>query len=211
MKAGILGIKLGMTQVITDDGQVIPVTVVEAGPCSVVQKKSADTDGYGAVQIGFSEKRTNLINKPEKGHLNKGKIAPVRFLREFRVDDVDSYEMGQTYSADLFSEGEFIDVTGVSKGKGTAGGMKRWGFRGGRASHGAEKVHRKVGSIGCSAYPGKVFKGKKMPGRMGNERVTVQNLTVVRIQAEKNLLLIKGAVPGHKNGLLIIKKAVKKG
>lgn len=211
MKAGILGIKLGMTQVITDDGQVIPVTVVEAGPCSVVQKKSADTDGYGAVQIGFSEKRTNLVNKPEKGHLNKGKIAPVRYLREFRVDDVDSYEMGQTYSADLFSEGEFIDVTGVSKGKGTAGGMKRWGFRGGRASHGAEKVHRKVGSIGCSAYPGKVFKGKKMPGRMGNERVTVQNLTVVRIQAEKNLLLIKGAVPGHKNGLLIIKKAVKKG
>lgn len=211
MKAGILGRKLGMTQIITDSGEVVPVTVVEAGPCSVVQKKNEDVDGYGAVQVGFFERRSNLANKPEKGHLNKGKVAPVRYLREFRVDDVDAYELGQVFSADVFAEGEFIDVTGVSKGKGTQGGMKRWNFAGGRASHGAEKVHRKVGSIGCSAYPGKVFKGKKMPGRMGNEQVTVQNLTVVRVQAEKNLLLIKGAVPGHNNGLLIIKKAVKKG
>ena len=211
MKAGILGRKIGMTQVIADSGEVIPVTVVEAGPCQVIQKKTVEKDGYSAVQLGVFEKKINLSSKPEKGHFNKAKVHPTRFVRELKVEDSNEYELGQTITAEVFQEGDVIDVTGVSKGKGTAGVMKRWGFGGGRASHGAEKVHRKPGSIGNSADPAKVFKGKKMPGRMGAERVTVQSLSVVQVRAEENLILVKGAVPGHNNGLLILKKAVKKG
>jgi len=211
MKAGIIGRKLGMTQIITDEGELVPVTVVEAGPCTVVQKKNIESDGYCAVQIGFLEKRANLAGKPEKGHFNKAKVAPQRFLRELRVDDVDSVEIGQNITVDIFDDGDIVDVTGTSKGKGMAGVMKRWGFGGARASHGAEKIHRKPGSIGCSATPSRVFKGKKMAGRMGGERVTVQNLSIARVRSEENILLIKGAVPGHNNGLLVIKKAVKKG
>lgn len=211
MRAGMLGIKLGMTQVVADSGEVIPVTVIQAEPCVVVQKKSVDKDGYSALQLGACEKRVTLFNKPEKGHFNKAKVQPARYLREIRVEDPDTFEVGQQITVDIFNEGDYIDISGVSKGKGTAGVMKRWGFSGGRASHGAEKVHRKPGSIGCSADPARVFKGKKMPGRMGNERVSIQSLSVVKVRAEDNLLLVKGAVPGHKNGLLIIKKAVKKG
>ncbi len=210
MKAGIIGRKLGMTQLVMEGGEVVPVTVVEAGPCTVVQKKVSDTDGYDASQIGFLEKRVNLASKPEKGHFNKAKTAPSRYLRELRLDDVSAFNPGDSLTVDLFSEGDYVDVTGISKGKGTAGVMKRWGFSGGRASHGAEKVHRKPGSIGHSADPARVFKGKKMPGRMGNEQVTVQNLSIARVRNEDNILLIKGAVPGHKEGLLIIKKAIKK-
>lgn len=211
MKAGIIGRKLGMTQLVMESGEVVPVTVVEAGPCTVIQKKVSDRDGYDAIQISFLEKRANLASKPEKGHFNKAKTAPSRYLRELRLDDVSVYNPGDSLTVDVFSEGDYVDVTGISKGKGTAGVMKRWGFAGGRASHGAEKVHRKPGSIGCSADPARVFKGKKMPGRMGNEQVTVQNLAIAGVRKEDNILLIKGAVPGHKEGLLVIKKAVKKG
>ena len=211
MNAGILGRKLGMTQLIDEGGEVTPVTVVQAGPCKIVQLKTVDSDGYSAIQLGLCEKKVNLSNKPEKGHYNKAKVHPAQFLREVRVDDTSEFELGQTLSVEMFEIGDYIDVVGVSKGKGTAGAMKRWGFSGGRASHGAEKVHRKVGSIGNSADPAKVFKGKKMPGRMGAERVTVQSLSVVKISVEENILFIKGAVPGHKQGLLVLKKAVKKG
>lgn len=211
MKDGIIGRKLGMTRVIGESGEMIPVTVVEAGPCKVVQKKSAEKDGYSAIQIGCLEKRVNLANSPEKGHFNRAQLHPLRYLREIRLEDTSNYEVGDDITVDIFSEGDHVDVTGISKGKGMAGVMKRWGFAGGRASHGAEKIHRKPGSIGCSADPAKVYKGRKMPGQMGNKRVTTQNLSVVRVKADENLLLIKGALPGHKKGLIIIKKAVKEG
>lgn len=211
MSAGILGVKRGMTQIISETGEMIPVTVVEASTGRVVQKKTVENDGYSSIQVGVGEKRVGLFNKPEKGHFNKAKVEPTRFLKEFRVDDSAAYELGQEIALDIFAAGDFVDVTGVSKGKGFAGAMKRWGFSGQRASHGAEKVHRKVGSIGNATYPGKVFKGKKMPGRMGNERVTIQNISVVAVRPEENLILLKGAVPGHEKGLLIINKAVKKG
>lgn len=211
MKAGIVGRKIGMTQLIMDSGEVIPVTVVEAGPCKVIQRKTLEKDGYSAIQVGVFDKKVTLSNKPEKGHFNKAKVHPTCFVRELRVDDSNEYEVGQSICVDIFQEGDFLDVTGVSKGKGTAGVMKRWGFAGGRASHGAEKVHRVPGSIGNSADPSRVMKGKKLPGRMGAERVTVQSLSVVKVRPEDNLILIKGAVPGHNKGLLILKKAVKKG
>ncbi|MBE9503332.1 MAG: 50S ribosomal protein L3 [Proteobacteria bacterium] len=211
MTVGILGRKIGMTQLIADNGEVIPVTVVEAGPCQVIQRKTVGKDGYSAIQLGAFEKKINLSNKPEKGHFNKAKVHPARFVKELKVEDSNEYELGQTITADVFQAGDFIDVTGVSKGKGTAGVMKRWGFAGAPASHGAEKIHRKPGSIGNSADPARVFKGKKLPGRMGSERVTIQSLSVVQVRAEDNLILVKGAVPGHSNGLLILKKAVKKG
>ncbi len=211
MESGILGRKVGMTQIVGESGEMIPVTVIEAGPCDVVQKKTVETDGYSAVQLGYFEKRATLANKADKGHFNKAKVHPARYLREIRVDDAAVFELGQKITVDMFSEGDFVDVSGISRGKGMAGVMKRWGFRGGRASHGAEKVHRKPGSIGCSADPAKVFKGRKMAGRMGGKRVTVQSVTVAKVRGEENLLLLKGAVPGHKTGLLIITKAVKKG
>lgn len=211
MSAGIIGIKRGMTQIISETGEMIPVTVVEAPTGRVVQRKTVDSDGYSSIQVGAGEKRVGLFNKAEKGHFNKAKVSPARFLKEFRVEDSSAYELGQEISLDSFSAGDYVDVTGVSKGKGFAGAMKRWGFKGQRASHGAEKVHRKVGSIGNATYPGKVFKGKKMPGHMGNERVTIQNITVVAVRPEENLIMLKGAVPGHEKGLIIINKAVKKG
>jgi len=211
MKAGILGRKLGMTQITTETGEVMPVTVVEAGPCKVVQMKTTERDGYDAIQLGLLEKRAQLVTKPLKGHYAKAQVPPMRYLGEFRVEDAGSCQVGQTLNVDIFTEGDYVDVTGVSKGKGTAGVMKRWGFRGGKASHGAEKVHRKPGSIGCSADPARVFKGKKMAGRLGNKRVTVQNLQVLKVRKDDNILLIKGAIPGCKTGLLLINKAVKKG
>lgn len=207
MSKGILGKKVGMTQVFNDKGQVVPVTVVLAGPCTIVQKKTAASDGYNAIQVGFDLKREKLVNKPLKGHFAKGSIKPVRFLRELRFENVDDYQVGQEIKADVFSVGDKVDVVGTSKGKGFTGSIKRHNFHRGPMAHGS-KYHRRTGSLGAKG-PARVFKGRKMPGRMGRERVTVQNLEIVRVDAELNLLLIKGAVPGPKKALLIIKPSVK--
>lgn len=207
MKA-ILGRKIGMTQVFTEDGLVIPVTVIEAGPVKVVQKKTIEKDGYSAIQIGFSDIKEKKVNKPLKGHFDKAGVEYKRYLREFRVDNADEYEVGQEIKADVFSAGDKVDVVGISKGKGFQGVIKRHNQSRGPESHGS-KYHRAVGSLGASSYPSRVFKTKKLPGHMGHERVTVQNLEVVKVDAEKNLILIKGAVPGPKGGLLTIKQSVK--
>ncbi len=206
MMKGILGKKLGMSQVFAADGKRIPVTVVETGPCVVLQKKSVETDGYNALQLGFGEKKTHRTSKPEMGHFKKAGKGAFAYVREIRMDDVSDYNVGDEISCDaVLATGDMVDVTGTSKGKGFQGVMKRWNFSGGRASHGS-KFHRTGGSIGCSAWPSKVFKGKKMAGQMGNERVTTQGLQVVEIRPEMNLVLVKGAVPGPKNGLVIISK-----
>lgn len=205
----MIGRKIGMTQVFKEDGSVVPVTVVEAGPLVVVQKKTVETDGYNAIQVGFQDIKEHKINKPTKGHFNKGNVGYKKFLKEFRVDNPDAYEIGQEIKADVFAEGDLIDITGTSKGKGTQGVIKRHGFGRGRESHGS-KFHRMPGGLSAGTYPGRVFKGHRMMGRMGNERVTVQNLEVVRVDAEKNLILIKGAVPGPKKGIVTIKETVKK-
>lgn len=207
MPKGILGKKVGMTQIFTDTGEAIPVTVIEAGPCVVVQKKTPEVDGYSAIQIGYGEKRERLFNKPLKGHFARANVKPTRFLREIRVEDVDSYEIGQEIKADIFAVGDRVDVTGISKGKGFAGGIKRHGFHRGPMSHGS-KYHRRPGAAAAKG-PGRVFKGRKMPGHLGGERVTVQNLEVVKVDAEKNLLAVKGAVPGPRGGLVLIKDSVK--
>lgn len=201
---GILGTKVGMTQIWKGD-KAVPVTVVLAGPCAVVQRKSAATDGYTAVQVGFLPKDEKRINKPELGHLKKFGVGGVRYLREFRNFTPDA----DTITVDIFAEGEKVDVTGTSKGKGTQGVMKRWNFAGGPASHGSKKWHRRPGSIGQRKTPGRVYKGKRMAGRMGNERITVQNLEVVEIRPDENIILIKGAIPGHNGGLVVLRGAVK--
>lgn len=198
-----------MTQIFKEDGSVVPVTVVEAGPLVVVQKKTVETDGYNAIQVGFQNIKEQRINKPTKGHFDKGNVAYKKYLKEFRVENPDAYEIGQEIKADTFAEGDLIDVTGTSKGKGTQGVIKRHGFGRGRESHGS-KFHRMPGGLSAGTYPGRVFKGHRMMGRMGNERVTVQNLEVVRVDAEKNLILIKGAIPGPKKGIVTIKETVKK-
>lgn len=203
----VLGRKVGMTQILTDQGKAIPVTVIEASPSVVTQIKTAETDGYTAVQIGFDEVRENLLNNPQKGHLNKAGVKPLRVLREFRVDNVEEYQVGQEIKVDIFAEGDKIDVVGTSKGRGFAGVIKRHGYHRGPMSHGS-KYHRGVGSLGAME-PARVFKGRKLPGHLGVERVTVQNLEVVRVDAERNLLAVKGAVPGPRGGLLVIKNAVK--
>lgn len=202
---GLLGTKIGMTQIWKGD-RAIPVTVILAGPCPVVQRKTNEVDGYEAVQIGFAPKGKN-VNKPLTGHFQKYTVSPVRFLREFR----DFAPEGDTVSVDIFSEGEKIDATGTSKGKGTQGVMKRWNFKGGPASHGSKKWHRRPGSIGQRKTPGRVYKGKRMAGHMGMERVTVQNLEIVEIRPEENLILVKGAVPGANGGLVILRGAAKGG
>ncbi|KGG81002.1 50S ribosomal protein L3 [Caloranaerobacter azorensis H53214] len=207
MKA-ILGRKIGMTQVFTEDGTVIPVTVVEAGPVKVVQKKTIEKDGYNAIQVGFSDVKEKKVNKPLKGHFDKAGVEYKKYLREFKVENIDEYEVGQEIKADVFSAGDKVDVIGISKGKGFQGVIKRHNQSRGPESHGS-KYHRAVGSLGASSFPSRVFKTKKLPGHMGHERVTVQNLEVVRVDAEKNLILIKGAVPGPKGGLLTIKQSVK--
>ena len=204
---GILGTKLGMTQIYNENGRILPVTVVQAGPCYVVQKKTRESDGYNAIQVGFGEIREAQANKPEKGHFNKAEIKPLRYLREFRVDNVDEYNVGQEIKAELFEQGEQIDVTGTSKGKGFAGTIKKYNFQRGPMGHGS-KSHRRVGSAGAKG-PARVFKGTKRPGRMGAERVTVQNLEVVKVDNERNLLIIRGAVPGPKGSLLVIRSSVK--
>nr|7A0R_B Chain B, 50S ribosomal protein L3 [Deinococcus radiodurans R1 = ATCC 13939 = DSM 20539]7A0S_B Chain B, 50S ribosomal protein L3 [Deinococcus radiodurans R1 = ATCC 13939 = DSM 20539]7A18_B Chain B, 50S ribosomal protein L3 [Deinococcus radiodurans R1 = ATCC 13939 = DSM 20539] len=201
---GILGTKIGMTQIWKND-RAIPVTVVLAGPCPIVQRKTAQTDGYEAVQIGYAPKAERKVNKPMQGHFAKAGVAPTRILREFRGFAPD----GDSVNVDIFAEGEKIDATGTSKGKGTQGVMKRWNFAGGPASHGSKKWHRRPGSIGQRKTPGRVYKGKRMAGHMGMERVTVQNLEVVEIRAGENLILVKGAIPGANGGLVVLRSAAK--
>ena len=208
MKKGLIGKKMGMTHVFAEDGRRIPVTVVEAGPCVVVQKKTAQKDGYEAVQLGFGEKEARRATRAAVGHCKAAGKGTFAALREFRLEEVDQFSVGDVIAADIFQPGELVDVTGTSIGKGFQGVMKRWGFKGGRSSHGS-RFHRAPGSIGCSATPSRVFKGKKMPGQMGNARVTVQRLQVVRIDLADNLLLIKGAIPGSDNGIVLIKSSVK--
>lgn len=203
---GILGRKLGMTRVFDNDGTVVPVTVVAAGPCPVMQIKTRDKEGYDAVQVGFQNLEERKANRPAKGHQARAGKGLFRHLREFRVDDPAGYELGQELTVELFARGEKVKVTGTSKGKGFQGVMKRHNFRGLKASHGAEKVHRSPGSIGHATFPGRVFKNKKMPGQMGNEQVTNVNVEIIDVRPEENILVLKGQVPGPKNGLVMIRK-----
>lgn len=205
---GILGKKIGMTQVFTENGNVVPVTVIEAGPMNVLQIKTADVDGYNAIQLGYEDIKEKKVNKPKKGHFNKAQVSFKKHLTEFRVEDVSGYEVGQELKADLFEAGDKVDVSGVSKGKGFQGVIKRHGQSRGPETHGS-KYHRRPGSMGGSSDPSKVFKGKKLPGHMGHKNVTVQNLEIVSVDVDKNLLLVKGAIPGPKGGLLTIKESVK--
>lgn len=207
MVKAILGTKIGMTQVFEEGGRAVPVTVVEAGPCIVVQKKTVETDGYNAIQVGYKETKEQSLNKPQKGHLKKAEVGNLRVLREFKVEDASSYEVGQEIKADVFSAGEWVDVSGISKGKGFAGGIKRHGFHRGPMKHGS-KYHRRPGSLGAKG-PARVFKGRKLPGHLGREKVTIQKLLVVKVDPERNLVLIKGAIPGPKKSLVTIKSSVK--
>ena len=209
MQKALIGKKIGMTQIFDEKGNVVPVTVVEAGPCVVAQKKTVENDGYAAVQLGFGDLKPSRVNKPQKGHFDKADVAPKRTLREFRFDDTDAYNVGDIVKADIFAGGDRVDVTGTSKGKGYAGVIKRWNFRRLKESHGSGPVVRHGGSIGACSSPSRVWKGKKMAGHLGAEKVTVQNLTVVKIDAENNLIAIKGAVPGPNGGTVIIRDTVK--
>jgi large subunit ribosomal protein L3 len=208
MKKAILGTKVGMTQMFREDGTMIPVTVVLAGPCPVVQKKSAERDGYEAVQVAFRPVREKLLTKPALGHLKKAGVGPHRFVREFKLADTAAYEVGQVITAEIFANGDYVDVTGTSKGKGFAGNIKRWNQSRGRKTHGSHS-YRVAGSMGACTYPGEVFKTKRLPGHMGFERVTVQNLEVVRVDGSRNLLLIRGALPGAKGSLVQVRETVK--
>ena len=209
MTTGILGKKLGMSQVFDTEGKVIPVTVIEAGPCTVIQRKTARTDGYDAVQIGFRQTKAGKVGKPMLGHFQKAGKGAFSALQEIRVEAAEPLDIGAEIKVDIFKEGDVVDVTGHSKGRGFAGVIKRWSFKGGRATHGS-MFHRAPGSIGASAYPSRVIKNMKMAGQYGNERVTTLNLRVVGVEPEKNLLLVRGAVPGAKNSLVFVRRAVKK-
>ncbi len=209
MKKAILGKKIGMTQIFDENGKVIPVTVIEAGPCVVSQKKSVETDGYDAVQIGFGDARPKLVNKPMKGHFDKSNVAPKKILKECRFEDVSAFNVGDIIKSDIFAAGEKVDVIGTSKGKGYAGVIKRWNFGRLKETHGTGPTVRKGGSIGACSDPSRVFKGKKMSGHLGAERVTVQNLVVAKVDAENNLIAIKGAVPGPNGGTVLIRDSVK--
>ncbi len=206
MSIGVLGKKVGMTQVFDAEGKAVPVTVIEAGPCPVVEIRTPEKNNYSAVQLGFVDEKPSHVTKPKKGYFDKQGVAPKRWLREFRVDDASQYAVGQEITVGLFTDGELVDVCGISKGKGYAGGMKRHHFGGGPASHGASKVHRKPGSSGANSYPGHIFKGKKMAGRMGGEQVTTKGLTVFAVDAENHLILIRGSVPGASNSLVLVYK-----
>ncbi len=210
MAKAILGRKLGMTQIFTEEGKVVPVTVVESGNNVVIQNKTVENDGYNAVQLGFGEVKENKVNKPLKGHFDKAGVKPVRFIREMRLSDPSEYKVGDTIGVDIFAAGDLVDVVGTSKGKGFAGGIKRHNFACGPMGHGS-KSHREPGSTGAmiGGPGGRVLKGKKLPGHMGHERVTVQRLTVVRVDADRNLILIKGAIPGPKKSFVVIKNTVK--
>jgi len=208
LKKAILAKKIGMTQIFTEKGLMVPVTVLEAGPCVVVQKKTMENDGYEAVQIGFSEVKPKRVTKPVKGHFDKAKVTPKKYLREFRLEDISDLNIGSEIKADVFEAGEKVDISGTSKGKGFQGAIKRHGQHRGPMAHGS-KYHRGLGSMGAATSPGRVPKGKKMPGHMGAKRVTVQNLEIARVDADRNLLLIKGAVPGPRGTVLFVKNTVK--
>ena len=208
MKA-IIGKKVGMSQIFDENGKVIPVTVIEAGPCTVVQKKTSDKEGYEAVQLGYEDIPERKLSKPEMGHLNKAGVAPKKYLREFNLDNAAELNVGDIVKADTFKEGDFVDVTGTSKGHGYQGVIKRWGAQRTPTSHGGGPVHRHAGSMGACSDPSKIMKGKMMPGHMGAEQVTVQNLDVVKVDAELNLIAVCGAVPGPKGGIVVLKNTVK--
>ncbi|MCI8804898.1 MAG: 50S ribosomal protein L3 [Clostridiales bacterium] len=208
MKKAIIAKKIGMTQIFTENGILVPVTVLEAGPCVVTQKKTEENDGYTAIQVGFGDIKEKHVNKPSKGHFDKAGVTPVKVLKEFRLDNIDEYEVGSEIKADVFSAGDKVDVSGISKGKGFQGAIKRHNQHRGPMAHGS-KYHRGLGSLSSATTPGKVKKGKKMPGHMGSVNVTIQNLEIVRADADKNLILIKGAVPGNKGSVLVIKDSVK--
>ena len=209
MKKGLIGKKIGMTQIFDENGKVIPVTVVEAGPCVITQKKTIENDGYEAVQVGFGDVKVNKLNKPMKGHFAKNDVAPKNTLKEFRLEDCSALNVGDIIKADAFEAGEIVDVKGTSKGHGTAGAIKRWNFSRLRESHGTGPNARHQGSLGACSSPSRVFKGRKMAGHYGHETVTVQNLTVAKVDAENNLIAIKGAIPGPKGGIVVIADAVK--
>ena len=208
MKKAILGTKLGMTQIFAEDGKVIPVTVVKAGPCTVVQSKTVETDGYNSVVVGFGDVKEKSLNKPMKGIFAKANVANKKYLREFRLEDTSALSVGDEIKADVFEAGEKVDVSGISKGKGFAGPMKRWGLHRGPMSHGSG-YHRGSGSMGACSNPGRVMKGKKLPGHMGVVKVTVQNLKIVKIDSEKNLIAVKGAIPGAKEGIVFVRASIK--
>ena len=209
MKKGLIGKKIGMTQIFDEKGNMIPVTVVEAGPCVVVQKKTTQNDGYEAVQVGYGDQKVQRVNKPMAGHFKKADVAPKKVLKEFRLADTSSLNVGDIIKADIFAAGDIVDVVGTSKGKGTAGVIKRWNFGRLRESHGTGPVVRHGGSLGV-IDPARIFKGKKMAGHLGSERVTVQNLSVVKVDSENNLIAIKGSIPGPKGGIVVIADSVKK-
>ena len=209
MKKGLIGKKIGMTQIFDENGNMVPVTVIEAGPCVVVQKKTTENDGYEAVQVGYGDAKANKVTKPMGGHFKKADVAPKKVLKEFRLADTSAVNVGDILKADIFAAGEYVDVVGKSKGKGTAGVIKRWNFARLRESHGTGPVARHGGSLGV-IDPARIFKGKKMAGHLGTERVTVQNLSVVKVDSENNLIAIKGSVPGPKGGIVVIADSVKK-
>lgn len=209
MQKGIIGKKMGMTQIFDENGKVVPVTVVEAGPCTVVQKKTVESDGYVAVQLGYGDISAKKVSKPAKGHFDKADVAPKRTLREFRLDDISAMNVGDILKADVFAVGDRIDVVGTSKGKGYAGAIKRWNQHRLRESHGTGPVARHAGSMGSCSTPSRVFKGKRLPGHLGAKRVTIQNLKVVKVDAENNLIAIKGAIPGPKGSVVCISDSVK--
>ncbi|GAA3853908.1 50S ribosomal protein L3 [Tessaracoccus defluvii] len=208
---GILGTKLGMTQLWDENNKIVPVTVIQAGPCVVTQVRTPETDGYNAVQLGYGAVKAKKVTKPEAGHFAKADVTPRKHLIELRTADASEFTLGQELSAEVFADGEFVDVTGTSKGKGTAGVMKRHGFSGLSASHGVHRKHRSPGSIGGCATPGRVFKGVRMAGRMGNEKITVQNLKIHAVDAERGLILVRGAIPGNKGSVVVVRTAAKKG
>ncbi len=209
MKKGIIGKKLGMTQIFDEKGNVIPVTIIEAGPCAVAQKKTTETDGYEAIQLAFEECKEKHSNKAEMGHFKKAGLTPKKHLKEFRLEDTASYNVGDVISADTFAAGDKVDITGITKGHGYTGSVKRWGHHILRMTHGTGPVHRQPGSMGANSTPSRIYKNKKMAGQYGNEQVTVLNLVVVKIDAEKNLLAVKGAVPGAKGGIVFVRDSVK--
>lgn len=208
MKKAILGRKVGMTQIFDKDGKIVPVTVVQAGPCVVIQKKTVESDGYDSIKVGFEDIKEKLLNKPQQGQFKKANVSLKRFIREFRLEESSKYEVGQEIKADVFAEGEKVDVSGISKGKGFQGTIKRWNAHRGPMSHGS-KFHRAVGSMGASSYPSRTFKSKRLPGHMGNVKSTVLNLEVAKVMPEKNVILIKGGIPGPNKGLVMIKNSVK--
>ena len=208
MKKAIIGRKVGMTQLFTADGKMLPITVIEAGPCPVVQKKTVEHDGYEALQVGFAPIREKLVTKPMLGHFKKASVGAHRYVKEIKLDNAAEYEAGQVITVDMFETGDKVDVTGKSKGKGFQGNIKRWNQARGRKTHGSHS-YRVAGSMGACTYPGEVFKTKRLPGHMGCERITVQNLEVARVDAERNLLLIKGAIPGAKGSLVMVRETVK--